>query len=277
LFIGTQLIGHSENAKWLQHLRSIAGLQTHAELLEPYSTRQAAAADYVRSVRPGLEVHTGELHDAKVRLSRVAGRRSDSWSQCLCPAALGNLDLVGLVDPLWTVAFCIRPTTFNLDVHTVAGASVHCSVHDEGSAYMLAVLQGMAAEVEAIQALVVSEETAAGLGPINEDRKERGFPPLEVRLPGCACGQPVQPTVPLCCCVHHLHPASCWCNWRLLAVVCCDASPASSSSHCALQAVTVSLVGASGGTAAKLSSTELREAEAKRRAASATKGATQEW
>jgi phosphopantetheine adenylyltransferase len=43
-------------------------------------------------------------------------------------------------------------------------------------------LQGLAAEVEAIQALVVSEETAAGLGPINEDRRERGFTPLEVRV-----------------------------------------------------------------------------------------------
>jgi hypothetical protein len=36
--------------------------------------------------------------------------------------------------------------------------------------------------VEAIQALVVSEETAAGLGPINQDRKERGFTPLEVQF-----------------------------------------------------------------------------------------------
>lgn len=41
-------------------------LQKHAELLESYAKREAAAADYVREVRPGLEVHTGELHDAKV-------------------------------------------------------------------------------------------------------------------------------------------------------------------------------------------------------------------
>lgn len=45
----------------------VAGLQKHAELLEPYSRREAAAAEYVRAVRPGLEVHTGELHDAKVQ------------------------------------------------------------------------------------------------------------------------------------------------------------------------------------------------------------------
>lgn len=38
----------------------------------------------------------------------------------------------------------------------------------------------MAAEVEAIQALVVSAETAAGAAPINDDRAVRGFPPLEV-------------------------------------------------------------------------------------------------
>lgn len=36
--------------------------------------------------------------------------------------------------------------------------------------------------MEAIQALVVSEETAAGLQPINDDRQQRGFPPLEVRM-----------------------------------------------------------------------------------------------
>jgi hypothetical protein len=52
---------------WLLLTRIVAGLQKHAELLESYSTREAAAADYVRAVRPGLEVHTGELHDAKVR------------------------------------------------------------------------------------------------------------------------------------------------------------------------------------------------------------------
>jgi hypothetical protein len=46
-------------------------MQKHAELLESYSTREAAAADYVRAVRPGLEVHTGELRDAKVRLWAV--------------------------------------------------------------------------------------------------------------------------------------------------------------------------------------------------------------
>lgn len=44
----------------------VAGPQKHAELLESYGTREAAAGDYVRAVRPGLEVHSGELHDAKV-------------------------------------------------------------------------------------------------------------------------------------------------------------------------------------------------------------------
>lgn len=34
--------------------------------------------------------------------------------------------------------------------------------------------------MEAIQALVVSAETAAGAPPINDDRIARGFPPLEV-------------------------------------------------------------------------------------------------
>ncbi len=41
-------------------------------------------------------------------------------------------------------------------------------------------MQGLAAEVEAIQALVVSQETAKGGDAINEDRGTRGFPPLEV-------------------------------------------------------------------------------------------------
>lgn len=54
----------------LMHI--VAGLQKHAELLESYGRREAAAADYVRAVRPGLEVHTGELHDAKVRLRWLA-------------------------------------------------------------------------------------------------------------------------------------------------------------------------------------------------------------
>lgn len=71
--------------------------------------------------------------------------------------------------------------------------------------------QGLAAEVEAIQALVVSEETAAGLGPINEDRRERGFAPLEVQFsPPFFCDQPAQwhPGRLLCpACAH----CSCWC------------------------------------------------------------------
>ena len=47
----------------------------------------------------------------------------------------------------------------------------------------LASEQGMAAEVEAIEALVVSAETAAGAAPINEDRANRGFAPLQVPPP----------------------------------------------------------------------------------------------
>lgn len=41
-------------------------LQKHGELLETYEVRAAAAADYLRLVRPRLAVHTGMLHDAKV-------------------------------------------------------------------------------------------------------------------------------------------------------------------------------------------------------------------
>ncbi len=52
----------------------------------------------------------------------------------------------------------------------------------------------MAAEVEAIEALVVSAETAAGAAPINEDRVSRGFAPLQV-LPLAA--PPPRPPPPL--------------------------------------------------------------------------------
>ena len=41
-------------------------------------------------------------------------------------------------------------------------------------------MQGMAAEIEEIQALVVSEETTKGADAINEARRERGFAPLAV-------------------------------------------------------------------------------------------------
>ena len=41
-------------------------------------------------------------------------------------------------------------------------------------------LQGMAAEIEDIQALVVSEETAKGADAINDARRQRGFAPLAV-------------------------------------------------------------------------------------------------
>ena len=39
-------------------------------------------------------------------------------------------------------------------------------------------LQGMAAEIEDMQALVVSEETSKGADAINNARRERGFAPL---------------------------------------------------------------------------------------------------
>ena len=48
-------------------------------------------------------------------------------------------------------------------------------------------LQGLAAEVEAIQALVVSQETAGGAKAINEDRAARGFKPLEVQPEPLPC------------------------------------------------------------------------------------------
>lgn len=42
-------------------------------------------------------------------------------------------------------------------------------------------MQGLAAEVAEIEALVVSSETAKGAAPINEDRQQRGFAPLQVK------------------------------------------------------------------------------------------------
>lgn len=41
-------------------------------------------------------------------------------------------------------------------------------------------MQGLAVELAEIEALVVSSETAKGAPPINEDRLQRGFPPLQV-------------------------------------------------------------------------------------------------
>lgn len=58
---------------------------------------------------------------------------------------------------------------------------LHADAAHDTSCSRGCLLQGLAAEVEAIQALVVSQETAAGLGPINEDRGERGFTPLKVQ------------------------------------------------------------------------------------------------
>lgn len=43
-------------------------LQEHAELLESYAMREAAAANYMKAVRPGVAVHTGELRDPKARI-----------------------------------------------------------------------------------------------------------------------------------------------------------------------------------------------------------------
>lgn len=105
--------------------------KNHHELLQSFEARESAAKEYLQLVRPGLAVHTAELHNPK----------------------------------------------------------------------------GLASEIGGIEALVVSTETAQGAPPINEDRLKRGFAPLQV--------------------------------------------------------VTVALVGATGGTAAKLSSTTLRADEAK--------------
>ena len=55
------------------------GLQKHAELVEAYGVRAAAATDYLRLVRPALDVHTAQLHDAKVRRPV---RSSDQSSSC---------------------------------------------------------------------------------------------------------------------------------------------------------------------------------------------------
>ena len=44
-------------------------LQKHAELLETYEQREAAARGYVQRVRPGVRVRTAKLHDAKVTLT----------------------------------------------------------------------------------------------------------------------------------------------------------------------------------------------------------------
>lgn len=54
-------------------------LQKHAELVEAYGVRAAAAADYLRLVRPALDVHTAQLHDAK---ARRPARPSDQSSSC---------------------------------------------------------------------------------------------------------------------------------------------------------------------------------------------------
>lgn len=40
--------------------------KAYKELLEPYDSRAQEAADYIKAVRPGLEVQTGALLDPKV-------------------------------------------------------------------------------------------------------------------------------------------------------------------------------------------------------------------
>jgi phosphopantetheine adenylyltransferase len=49
----------------------------------------------------------------------------------------------------------------------------------------------MAAEIEEIEALVVSEETTKGADAINVARRERGFAPLAVVTVGLVGGQDV--------------------------------------------------------------------------------------
>jgi hypothetical protein len=61
--IGVSVFLHCA-ARSLVH--TIAGLQDYAELLQSYSTRETAAAEYITAVRPGLKVHTGKLHDTEV-------------------------------------------------------------------------------------------------------------------------------------------------------------------------------------------------------------------
>jgi hypothetical protein len=41
--------------------------KAHKELLQLYEEREAAAVQYLRTVRPGLRVETGALRDPKVR------------------------------------------------------------------------------------------------------------------------------------------------------------------------------------------------------------------
>lgn len=43
----------------------------HKELLQSYDVRSSAAEDFVRSVRPGLQVSSGPLLDPKVRTLAV--------------------------------------------------------------------------------------------------------------------------------------------------------------------------------------------------------------
>ena len=47
--------------------------KAYKELLEPYDSRAQEAADYIKAVRPGLEVQTGALLDPKVP------RHPSSW------------------------------------------------------------------------------------------------------------------------------------------------------------------------------------------------------
>ena len=43
----------------------------HADLLESYKVREAAAIDYMKSVRPDLKILSGPLLDPYVRISTI--------------------------------------------------------------------------------------------------------------------------------------------------------------------------------------------------------------
>ena len=50
----------------------------HAQLLEPYAQRKAAAEAYMKAVRPGLQVSGGPLLDPKVSLCTVCTPAQDA-------------------------------------------------------------------------------------------------------------------------------------------------------------------------------------------------------
>lgn len=82
--------------------------QKHAELLEAYATREAAAVAYIKAVRPGLAVHTGELRDPKARLVPPIARSAE------CKGSLTTGASVRQVSPVTFWAFQLKHSPMHL-------------------------------------------------------------------------------------------------------------------------------------------------------------------